>query len=91
MSAKEMEEIIREAAEIRLQAEAIARKALRIEHLRVCARMDCGNVFLKRTRGIFCSPRCSQLQRTRRFEGSLSKEDLATRRRKYYLNRKKKV
>jgi hypothetical protein len=52
--------------------------------LRVCAGSDCDTLFAKRKRKIFCSPRCSDRERMRRFQAD--RKRYKDKRRKYYLN-----
>jgi hypothetical protein len=52
--------------------------------LRVCAARDCKTLFAKRKRKIFCSPRCSDRERMRRFQAD--RKRYKAKRREYYLN-----
>lgn len=52
--------------------------------LRLCASSDCDSLFAKRKRKIFCSPRCSDRERMRRFQAD--RKRYKDKRRKYYLN-----
>ncbi len=55
--------------------------------LAACARADCGRLFVKQKRGLFCGRRCAQLEHVRRWRSRQSAQKLSDRRHGYYLNR----
>jgi hypothetical protein len=52
--------------------------------VRRCARTACQKLFVAVRRQIYCSGRCSLLERTRKFRSALSKEEMSRRRHEWY-------
>jgi hypothetical protein len=63
-------------------ADVIQEEGLRV---RQCARPECGRLFVKRKRGIYCSNECSQRIRDERFRRSHSAAELKERRHRHYV------
>jgi hypothetical protein len=63
-------------------ADVIQEEGLRV---RQCARAECGRLFVKRKRGIYCSNECSQKVRDERFRKSHSAAELKERRHRHYV------
>jgi len=60
---------------------------LRSPRVRRCARIACQKLFVAVRRQIYCSGRCSLLERTRKFRSGLSKEEMSRRRHEWYKRR----
>jgi hypothetical protein len=56
-----------------------------------CARRACEKLFVRRKRGIYCSPACSQKERTQRHIAKLGPETFSERRREYYEKQLRKL
>lgn len=63
-------------------ADVIQEEGLRV---RQCARAECGRLFVKRKRGIYCSNECSQKVRDERFRKNHSAAELKERRHRHYV------
>ncbi len=63
-------------------ADVIQEEGLRV---RQCTRAECGRLFVKRKRGIYCSNECSQKVRDERFRKSHSAVELKERRHRHYV------
>src|SRR5579875_112265 len=59
--------------------------------LRACARPGCGRLFVKKKRGIYCSQRCSQAERNKRYYRSLAKKDRQASRHDRYVAEVKRI
>ena len=70
--------------------EACELVAAQAKQLRQCERSQCRELFAANKRQVFCSSRCSQMQRTERFLGSHSREELSDKRHVRYKEKIKK-
>jgi hypothetical protein len=70
--------------------EACELVAAQAKRLRLCERSQCRQLFAANKRQVFCSSRCSQMQRTGRFLANHSREQLSVKRHERYKEQIKK-